>query len=347
MISRRAFGGLALGGMASRVVHAREPGDNPCQMVLRERDWRMIVTARTSPSVSGGHDLSDTWQSLGYYVDLTFVHDPTDLTISVTRPEFSGGNDWRFQVTGIADIFERIDGFRADIIENRNRRLLISFYDYITGMNWQVAGRGEVVSLALEDSEIERVSVSFDVSSDQAGDLFEFLLLDDQTMYAAADIILDDGSTREISNWDLSTHGLYDLWDQSGSAADRLLRSQTISHEQCGRSADGCFLTTACCTVFGRPDDGFELSTLRAFRDEWLAHQPGGPDEIAQYYRIAPAICTHLSRDPAGRWELFRIYAGTILPCVALVRLGLNRTAHRLYHGLVRRLASKYSLAQM
>lgn len=38
----------------------------------------------------------------------------------------------------------------------------------------------------------------------------------------------------------------------------------------------GCFLTTATVGTVGLPDDCWELATLRAFRDGWLARHPGG-----------------------------------------------------------------------
>lgn len=107
---------------------------------------------------------------------------------------------------------------------------------------------------------------------------------------------------------------------------------------------DGCFLTTACCDALGRPDDGFELVVLRRFRDNWLARQPGGAEEISEYRRIAPDICAAIADDPIGRLELIRIYIGTILPCVTLIGLGFQRAAWALYRRMVWRLRLRYGL---
>ena len=52
----------------------------------------------------------------------------------------------------------------------------------------------------------------------------------------------------------------------------------------------GCYLTSACIAARGLPDDCEELMTLRIFRDKWLKLQPGGIEEIAEYYSTAPLL---------------------------------------------------------
>lgn len=106
-----------------------------------------------------------------------------------------------------------------------------------------------------------------------------------------------------------------------------------------------CFLTTACCEAYGKPDDCYELETLRAFRDSWLQFQPGGAESIATYGVVAPKICEALARDPRRDLQLARIYWGAIVPCLALIRLGLRRPAYTLYRRLVTRLTARYGIA--
>ncbi len=52
----------------------------------------------------------------------------------------------------------------------------------------------------------------------------------------------------------------------------------------------GCYITTAICEASGKPDDCYELTTLRNFRDNWLAKQPDGLALISEYYKNAPKI---------------------------------------------------------
>ena len=56
------------------------------------------------------------------------------------------------------------------------------------------------------------------------------------------------------------------------------------------QQSSGCFITTATCDNFGKPDNCYELNTFRTFRDNWLSCQPDGPALISEYYDVAPAI---------------------------------------------------------
>ena len=109
-----------------------------------------------------------------------------------------------------------------------------------------------------------------------------------------------------------------------------------------GSSSSGCFLTTACVEHRGLPDDCRELMVLRAFRDDWLAKQEGGLEEIRAYYHLAPAVVERIkARSDAGE-VLEEIYQRYILPCVAHVEAGEMKETYALYKELVNK-ASKLS----
>jgi hypothetical protein len=90
----------------------------------------------------------------------------------------------------------------------------------------------------------------------------------------------------------------------------------------------GCFLTTATCEEVGLADDCWELATLRRFRDGWLARQPGGAEDIAAYYREAPAIAARLKGDTRA---LLKLYWTRIVPSALAAELGANRLVRRIY----------------
>ncbi|KPL67140.1 hypothetical protein SZ64_02925 [Erythrobacter sp. SG61-1L] len=90
----------------------------------------------------------------------------------------------------------------------------------------------------------------------------------------------------------------------------------------------GCFLTTATCKTVGLEDDCWELTTLRQFRDGWLAWQEGGAEDIARYYREAPAIARALGSDQQAA---LRLYWTRIVPSALAAHFGANRLARRIY----------------
>lgn len=105
-------------------------------------------------------------------------------------------------------------------------------------------------------------------------------------------------------------------------------------------SSGGCYLTSACVEAKGLPDDCQELQTLRAFRDTYLAHQTGGQEEIAEYYRIAPAIVETINLLPNADEVWNTVYAELVQPCVERIHAGELEAAHRRYKAYSLQLAA-------
>lgn len=105
-----------------------------------------------------------------------------------------------------------------------------------------------------------------------------------------------------------------------------------------GQDSSGCFLTSACVEAEGLPDNCHELSVLRLFREEYLRKIPGGPDEIAEYYFVAPQIveAIKLRKDSLAIFK--SIYTEVIKPCVEMIERGENDKAHKLYRASVEQL---------
>ncbi len=104
----------------------------------------------------------------------------------------------------------------------------------------------------------------------------------------------------------------------------------------------GCFLTSACVEAMGLPDDCHELTTLRKFRDDYLAQQPGGKAEICEYYHIAPQIVEKIKSSGKGKEVFTRIYEELVKPCVELIGAGKNAEAHFIYRNTVEKLKNIY-----
>jgi len=94
----------------------------------------------------------------------------------------------------------------------------------------------------------------------------------------------------------------------------------------------GCFLTTACCTHRGLPDNCEELTVLRKFRDTFVPK-----DLIHRYYSIAPNICIHIQGDSNTLDYVYRV----VQSCVLDIKKGRNQSALRKYKLMVHKLERK------
>ena len=119
---------------------------------------------------------------------------------------------------------------------------------------------------------------------------------------------------------------------EMGAVAGGVPRSYRIY----GKPGKMCFLTTAVCEYLGKPDDCEELTTLRAYRDNWLAKQPGGRELIEEYYAIAPGIVRAMKDSPDYGELCETLLARYIRPCLALIAEGKNEECKRLYMEMVR-----------
>lgn len=81
----------------------------------------------------------------------------------------------------------------------------------------------------------------------------------------------------------------------------------------------GCFITTAVCEYFDKPDDCYELTTLRHFRDHWLRTQPDGDELISEYYAIAPDIVGQLEMSPDKDVIYRELFENYISPCITYI----------------------------
>lgn len=117
-------------------------------------------------------------------------------------------------------------------------------------------------------------------------------------------------------------------------------------YEECPRykgrdSSGGCFLTSACTEARGLPDDCYELTTLRAFRDGYMKSFPQGQADICHYYHTAPAIVAKVRTLPNAKEVFDRIYEELVLPCVGLIEKGNNEEAYTQYRRYVKMLENR------
>jgi hypothetical protein len=116
----------------------------------------------------------------------------------------------------------------------------------------------------------------------------------------------------------------------------------TVDSIQDGFKRKFCYITTAVCRTFGKPDDCYELSLLRDYRDGYLASQENGEELIRMYYDQAPSIVKHIDRrDNAS--EIYRSIWDTYLSeCIGMIENGELENCRDLYIRMVEDLRKEY-----
>lgn len=103
-----------------------------------------------------------------------------------------------------------------------------------------------------------------------------------------------------------------------------------------------CYITTAVCEYRHKPDDCYELSLLRSFRDDYLLQSAQGEEMVREYYDVAPSIVKHIGQ----RADADQIYEGIwqqyLSPCIRLIELGQNLECVDLYRHMVYELKNLY-----
>lgn len=122
------------------------------------------------------------------------------------------------------------------------------------------------------------------------------------------------------------------------------LRAAEYEEIEAGFHKKFCFITTACCQMLHKPDDCYELTLLRRYRDGYLSSLPDGEQLVRSYYDVAPSIVKHISRQPDADQIYSRIYRTYIGPCIRLIERGENSACRELYTKMVSDLKKKYFL---
>lgn len=106
----------------------------------------------------------------------------------------------------------------------------------------------------------------------------------------------------------------------------------------------GCFITTAVCGSLGKPDNCEELTLFRRFRDTYMQQTVDMRSDIAEYYEVAPKICTAI--DALGKQKADKVYGQIwnemLKPTFNALKKGEMDKTYRLYKGMVMTLKKKY-----
>lgn len=103
-----------------------------------------------------------------------------------------------------------------------------------------------------------------------------------------------------------------------------------------------CFLTSACVNFYGLKDNGYELNTLRNYRDSYLAHSKEGKELIQTYYKVSPALVDLINKDKARSERYTYIYTQVQGACAAIEKKHFLK-AKTIYKDMVNTLIENYS----
>ena len=108
------------------------------------------------------------------------------------------------------------------------------------------------------------------------------------------------------------------------------------------KRSTGCFITSACIEAKNLPNDCYELTTLRSFRDQYVANLPEGKQVIAEYYATAPHIVEKINQETASQKIYVDLYERLVLRSVEFIQLGKKGEAYKNYLNIVKELKRRY-----
>lgn len=126
-------------------------------------------------------------------------------------------------------------------------------------------------------------------------------------------------------------------------AADRGNEDAKRNLKDLEKSSSGCFITTAVCHTFGKPDDCYELTMFRRFRDNWLSQQPDGNALISEYYAVAPAIVKNIDNSADADRVYQKIWELYLHPCLRYLENRQYEDCKNLYVEMVTRLKKRFN----
>lgn len=103
-----------------------------------------------------------------------------------------------------------------------------------------------------------------------------------------------------------------------------------------------CYITTAVCRSIDKPDDCYELNTLRAYRDGYLSETEEGRRIVEEYYNIAPTIVKRIDRQEDAHNIYRGIWEEYLSRCIRLIEEDEKDKCKELYISMVRSLEKEY-----
>ena len=133
-------------------------------------------------------------------------------------------------------------------------------------------------------------------------------------------------------------------WQRSADAGDKTAKKwiEEVNTAKSQGKSGGCFITTAVCDTLGKPDDCYELTMFRDFRDNWMAVQADGEALIQEYYVIAPKIVSAINQLPNAKEIYQSIWDKSLSSCLRYIEQGKMLACKEKYVEMVDKLRKEY-----
>lgn len=120
------------------------------------------------------------------------------------------------------------------------------------------------------------------------------------------------------------------------------LKAATAKEINAGFRSRFCYITTAVCESRQKPDDCYELSLLRSFRDDYLMQSAEGEAMVQEYYNVAPTIVKHIGKRADAEEIYEEIWQQYLSPCIRLIESDQKEECVNLYRHMVYELKDLY-----
>lgn len=101
-----------------------------------------------------------------------------------------------------------------------------------------------------------------------------------------------------------------------------------------------CFITSATLLKLKKTDNCYELNKFREFRDNWLKSYD--PDEILEYYKIAPSIVDKIDEQKNSENIYSNIWDNHLSQCLSLIENNQFDRAFTIYKSMFNNLKKQF-----
>jgi len=125
-------------------------------------------------------------------------------------------------------------------------------------------------------------------------------------------------------------------WGSATTYRGAVERDPRQSYIVAGPPKKQCLIATAACNAMGLDEQCYELTTLRAFRDQTLLADPAWAEHVGRYYAMAPAALDAISRLTTPVETLSRVYTLYVAPAVRAIEQSRPDQAKAIFRSLLR-----------